>query len=74
VFADLPPPNSIGDGVGYYFAEAVPEPASLGVLAVGALVLLRRTRARGGNTESSKSAATHAPLRDQPIAKGGDNL
>jgi hypothetical protein len=48
VFADLPPLNSIGDGVGYYFAEAVPEPASLGVLAVGALVLLRRTRARGG--------------------------
>lgn len=45
VFADLPQLNSIGDGVGYYFAEAVPEPASMGALAAaGGLLLLRRAR------------------------------
>ena len=44
VYADLPQLNSIGDGVGYYFAEVVPEPASLTVLAMGGVVLLRRAR------------------------------
>jgi hypothetical protein len=45
VFADLPTLNSIGDGVGYYFAEAVPEPAMMSTLAVvGGMVLLRRPR------------------------------
>jgi hypothetical protein len=49
VYADLPQLNSIGDGVGYYFAEAVPEPASLGGLALGSVLLLRRAR-RGAGT------------------------
>ena len=47
VYADLPQLNSIGDGVGYYFAEVVPEPASLGALALGS-VLLRRARRPAG--------------------------
>jgi hypothetical protein len=47
VYCDLPQLNSIGDGVGYYFAEVVPEPASLSVLAMGGLVMLRRARGRG---------------------------
>jgi hypothetical protein len=50
VYADLPSLNPIGDGVGYYFAEAhVPEPTSIGALAVGGgmLLLRRRARARG---------------------------
>jgi hypothetical protein len=49
VYADLPPLNPIGDGVGYYFAEVhIPEPASLGALAAGGVVLLRRrARVRG---------------------------
>jgi hypothetical protein len=47
VYADLPPLNPIGDGVGYYFAEVVvPEPASLSVLATSGLLLLRRRRSR----------------------------
>jgi hypothetical protein len=45
VYADLPPLNTIGDGVGYYFAEVhVPEPASLGILAAGALALVLRRK------------------------------
>jgi hypothetical protein len=36
VYGDLPPLNTIGDGVGYYFAEKlVPEPGSLILSAVG---------------------------------------
>lgn len=35
VFGDLPPLNNIGDGVGYYFAELVPEPSSLSLLMIG---------------------------------------
>lgn len=34
VYGDLPPLNNIGDGVGYYFAEVVPEPTSLGLIAI----------------------------------------
>jgi hypothetical protein len=48
VYADLPPLNPIGDGVGYYFAEAVPEPGTLSAFAIGGLALLRRRRARAG--------------------------
>ncbi|MGA2440882.1 MAG: PEP-CTERM sorting domain-containing protein [Tepidisphaeraceae bacterium] len=45
VYGNLPPLNNIGDGVGYYFAEVeVPEPASLSMLAAGALLMLRRRR------------------------------
>ena len=43
IYADLPTLNTIGDGVGYYFAEPhVPAPASTGVLALAALGLRRR--------------------------------
>lgn len=35
VFGDLPPLNNIGDGVGYYFAELVPEPSTLSLLMLG---------------------------------------
>jgi hypothetical protein len=42
VYGDLAPLNTIGDGVGYYFAEVVPEPASLSMLALGGVFLRRR--------------------------------
>src|SRR5450432_890576 len=42
VYGDLPPLNTIGDGVGYYFAEVVPEPASLGLLGIATLLMSRR--------------------------------
>jgi hypothetical protein len=49
VYADLPPLNNIGDGVGYYFAEVrVPEPASLGAIAMSGILLLRRARRPAG--------------------------
>jgi len=48
VTANLPPLNTIGDGVGYYFAEIVPEPSSfvlLGIgLALGGVMRYRRKR------------------------------
>ncbi len=46
VYGDLPPLNNIGDGVGYYFAELVPEPGSLALCAGGlvALSVIRRRR------------------------------
>jgi hypothetical protein len=46
VYGDLPPLNPIGDGVGYYFAELVPEPcsSSLAMLALCGLAAFRRRR------------------------------
>lgn len=45
VYIDLPPLNTIGDGVGYYFAEVqVPEPTTLTLLGAGASMLLWRRR------------------------------
>jgi MYXO-CTERM domain-containing protein len=49
VYGNLPPLNNIGDGVGYYFAEVVPEPSSivlagLGLLALGSYGAWRRRR------------------------------
>jgi hypothetical protein len=49
VYANLPPLNNIGDGVGYYFAEVVPEPSTfvLGALGlIGVTVLGWRRRGR----------------------------
>lgn len=50
VTANLPPLNNIGDGVGYYFAEPVPEPSSLALAIAGAgasgLLAWRRKRHR----------------------------
>jgi hypothetical protein len=39
VTANLPPLNTIGDGVGYYFAEVVPEPSSFVLCALGLVSL-----------------------------------
>ena len=39
VTANLPPLNTIGDGVGYYFAEPVPEPSSVVLASVGLATL-----------------------------------
>lgn len=40
VYGDLPPLNTIGDGVGYYFAElGVPEPCSAALSTLGLLTL-----------------------------------
>jgi len=46
VYADLPPLNNIGDGVGYYFAELIPEPGTftLLALALAPLTIVRRIR------------------------------
>ncbi|MGH7177471.1 MAG: PEP-CTERM sorting domain-containing protein, partial [Tepidisphaeraceae bacterium] len=41
VYADLPSLNPIGDGVGYYFAEVVPEPTGLALFALGLYPLSR---------------------------------
>ena len=46
VHADLPPLNLVGDGVGYYFAELVPEPSSFLLSAMAGLSVLRRRRRR----------------------------
>jgi hypothetical protein len=46
VYGDLPALNTVGDGVGYYFAEAIPEPTSLTLLALPVIVLLTRRRQR----------------------------
>jgi hypothetical protein len=47
VYADLPPLNNIGDGVGYYFAELkVPEPTTIAFTAPGLLALLLNRRRR----------------------------
>ena len=44
VYADLPPLNLLGDGVGYYFAEVVPEPTTLalGLVSLGLFAARRR--------------------------------
>ena len=39
VTANLTPLNNIGDGVGYYFAEVVPEPSSFALAALGLISL-----------------------------------
>jgi len=46
VYGNLPPLNPLGDGVGYYFAEVVPEPSGFAFLALGLLSLgtVRRWR------------------------------
>lgn len=47
VYADLPPLNTIGDGVGYYFAELkVPEPCGLALCVLGLLPLSALDRRR----------------------------
>jgi hypothetical protein len=49
VYADLPPLNTIGDGVGFYFAElVVPEPCSVTLCAFGlvSFCAIRRRRRR----------------------------
>ena len=50
VTGNLPPLNNIGDGVGYYFAEVVPEPSSVVMAVIGGAALvwagLRRDRGR----------------------------
>ena len=35
VYGNLPPLNTLGDGVGYYFAEVVPEPSSFAFSVLG---------------------------------------
>jgi hypothetical protein len=49
VYADLPALNTIGDGVGYYFAEltSVPEPGSFALCALGLFSLSAFRRRRG---------------------------
>jgi hypothetical protein len=44
VYGDLPALNPIGDGVGYYFAELVPEPGTAGVLLLAGVAGLARRR------------------------------
>ena len=47
VTAGLDPLNNIGDGVGYYFAETVPEPNTvtlIGLSLAGLLTVIRRKR------------------------------
>jgi hypothetical protein len=48
VYGNLAPLNLIGDGVGYYFAEVVPEPSSFVLCGLGlaalALYAVRRRR------------------------------
>jgi hypothetical protein len=46
VYGDLPPLNNIGDGVGYYFAELLPEPSSIlfSIIGLGLLTFSRRRR------------------------------
>jgi hypothetical protein len=39
VTANLPPLNNVGDGVGYYFAEIVPEPSGFALAALGLIAL-----------------------------------
>jgi hypothetical protein len=44
VYGNLPPLNDIGDGVGYYFAEIIPEPSTLALLCLGAVGLAIKAR------------------------------
>jgi hypothetical protein len=46
VYANLPPLNTLGDGVGYYFAEVIPEPSGFALSALGLLFLGRFARRR----------------------------
>ena len=52
VFADLPPLNTIGDGVGYYFAELIPEPTAVVLGLAGLCPLLLCNRQRRQQTRS----------------------
>ncbi|MES1212958.1 MAG: PEP-CTERM sorting domain-containing protein [Singulisphaera sp.] len=42
VTATLPPLNGLGDGVGYYFAEPVPEPSTIALATIGVGVLITK--------------------------------
>jgi hypothetical protein len=48
VYGNLDPLNLIGDGVGYYFAEIVPEPSSFALVAIGLITMgaLQNRRSR----------------------------
>jgi hypothetical protein len=39
VTGNLPPLNNIGDGVGYYFAEPIPEPSTFVLIAMGLVAM-----------------------------------
>lgn len=48
ITSNLPPLNPIGDGVGFYFAEVIPEPTSYGLSALGLVFAgMVRRRSRG---------------------------
>ncbi|MGA2233563.1 MAG: PEP-CTERM sorting domain-containing protein [Tepidisphaeraceae bacterium] len=54
---DFPEPGYVSGGVSFYFTSAVPEPATLGMLALGTLGLLTRRPARRGATVANVLAA-----------------
>lgn len=46
VYGDLPALNLIGDGVGYYFAEVIPEPNALVLFSLGIMSMIGFRRSR----------------------------